>query len=141
MSRAARHVGRMAAAGTHRRERCVHDRGYEPLWSYLEEADRPFALHPGLNGLVPSDELRHRFDDDYGAMHAVHFPMEQMMGLTDLICFGVLDRHPRLRVAFLETGAVWALHTSIASTNTSSSSAFLNDPRRSRRISSVARAS
>ena len=87
----------------------LHDRGYEPLWSYLEEADRPFALHPGLNGLVPSDELRHRFDDDYGAMHAVHFPMEQMMGLTDLICFGVLDRHPRLRVAFLETGAVWAL--------------------------------
>ncbi|MBW2499660.1 MAG: amidohydrolase [Deltaproteobacteria bacterium] len=87
----------------------LHDAGYEPLWSYLEEADRPFALHPGLNGIVPCDELRHRFDDDYSAMHAVHFPMEQMMGLTDMICFGVLDRHPRLRVAFLETGATWAL--------------------------------
>jgi predicted TIM-barrel fold metal-dependent hydrolase len=58
---------------------------------------------------VPSDELRHRFDDNYGAMHAVHFPMEQMMGLTDLVCFGVLDRYPNLRVAFLETGAAWAL--------------------------------
>lgn len=87
----------------------LHDPGYEPLWSYLEEADRPFALHPGLNGIVPCDELRHRFDDDYGAMHAVHFPMEQMLGMTDLISFGVLDRHPRMRVAFLETGAVWAL--------------------------------
>ena len=31
------------------------------------------------------------------------------MGLTELVAFGVLDRHPRLRVAFLETGAVWAL--------------------------------
>jgi predicted TIM-barrel fold metal-dependent hydrolase len=87
----------------------LHDRSYAALWSYLEEANRPFALHPGLNGLIPCDELRHRFDDDYGAMHAVHFPMEQMLGLTDLVCFGVLDRHPRLRVAFLETGAAWAL--------------------------------
>lgn len=87
----------------------LHDPAYEPLWSYLEEADRPFALHPGLNGLVPCAELRHRFDDDYSAMHAVHFPMEQMMGLTELVAFGVLDRHPRLRVAFLESGAVWAL--------------------------------
>lgn len=87
----------------------LHDPDYEPLWSYLEEADRPLALHPGLNGLVPCAELRHRLADDYSAMHAVHFPMEQMMGLTELVAFGVLDRHPRLRVAFLETGAVWAL--------------------------------
>jgi len=87
----------------------LHDPGYDSLWSYLEEANRPFALHPGLNGLVPCDEIRSRFDDNYAAMHAVHFPMEQMMGLTDLICFGVLDRHPQLRVAALETGSVWAL--------------------------------
>jgi predicted TIM-barrel fold metal-dependent hydrolase len=87
----------------------LHDPGYASLWSYLEEADRPFALHPGLNGLVPCDELRHRFDDNYGAMHAVHFPMEQMMGLTEMVSFGILDRHPALRVAFLETGATWVL--------------------------------
>jgi len=87
----------------------LHDASYAPLWSYLEEADRPFALHPGLNGLVPCAELRHRLADDYSAMHAVHFPMEQMLGLTELVTFGILDRHPRLRVAFLETGAVWAL--------------------------------
>ena len=87
----------------------LHDPGYDALWGYLAEADRPFALHPGLNGLVPCDELRSRFDDNYAAMHAVHFPMEQMLGLTDLVCFGVLDRHPTLRVAVLETGSVWAL--------------------------------
>jgi len=87
----------------------LHDPGYDALWSYLEEADRSFALHPGLNGIVPCEELRHRFDDNYSTMHAVHFPMEQIMGLTDMIGFGVLDRHPRLRVAFLETGATWAL--------------------------------
>ena len=31
------------------------------------------------------------------------------MALTTFIAFGILERHPRLRVAFLETGAVWAL--------------------------------
>lgn len=87
----------------------LHAPEYEPLWRFLESVDRPLALHPGLNGLVPCAELRHRFADDYSAMHAVHFPMEQMMGLTELVAFGVLDRHPRLRVAFLESGAVWAL--------------------------------
>jgi predicted TIM-barrel fold metal-dependent hydrolase len=87
----------------------LHDPGYEPLWCYLAEAGRPFALHPGLNGMVPCQELRQRYDDDYAAMHAAHFPVEQLMGLTDIICFGILDRHPELRVAFLETGATWAL--------------------------------
>lgn len=87
----------------------LHAPEYDRLWSYLADVDRPLALHPGLNGLVPCAELRHRFADDYSAMHAVHFPMEQMMGLTELVAFGVLDRHPRLRVALLESGAVWAL--------------------------------
>ncbi|MEZ4281480.1 MAG: amidohydrolase family protein [Myxococcota bacterium] len=87
----------------------LHAPEYEPLWSYLEEAGRPLAIHPGLNGLIPCTELRHRLADDYSAMHAMHFPMEQMFALTELVCFGILDRHPGLRVALLETGAVWAL--------------------------------
>jgi uncharacterized protein len=32
-----------------------------------------------------------------------------MMALTTFVAYGILERHPRLRVAFLETGAVWAL--------------------------------
>ncbi len=115
LAEARRCVERLGFRGVWRRpERiagtpALHDPGYEELWGYLEEVGRPLALHPGLNGLVPCAELRHRFDDDYGAMHAAHFPMEQMLGLTELVCFGVLDRHPRLRVALLETGAAWAL--------------------------------
>ncbi|MGE4649425.1 MAG: amidohydrolase family protein [Myxococcota bacterium] len=86
----------------------LHDPGYESLWSFLEEAGRPLAIHPGLNGLVPCDDIRRRFDDDYASMHAAHFPVELMLALTELTGFGVLDRHPQLRVAFLEGGAAWA---------------------------------
>ncbi len=87
----------------------LHDEAYEPLWSYLEEADVPFAIHPGMSGLVPYDELQSRFGDYYTPLHAAHFVTEQMLALTTFVAYGILERHPRLRVAFLETGAVWAM--------------------------------
>jgi predicted TIM-barrel fold metal-dependent hydrolase len=87
----------------------LHDAGYEPLFAYLAEAGVPLAIHPGLNGVVPYAYFGERFEEDYAAMHAVHFPVEQIMSLTEVIAFGILERHPALRVAFLETGAVWAL--------------------------------
>jgi uncharacterized protein len=87
----------------------LQDEVYEPLWMYLEEAGVPLAIHPGLNGVVPVDELRRRFDDYFTAMHAAHFVTEQMLALTTFVAYGILERHPGLRVAFLESGAVWAL--------------------------------
>jgi len=87
----------------------LQDPSYEPLWSYLEDADVPIAIHPGLNGVVPVDGLVARYGDYYSALHALHFPVEQMMALTTFVAFGILERHPRLRVALLESGATWAL--------------------------------
>jgi uncharacterized protein len=87
----------------------LQDEAYEPLWSYLEDAGVPFAIHPGMSGLVPFDELQRRYDDYFSPLHAAHFPMEQMLALTTFVAFGILERHPKLRVAFLESGAVWAL--------------------------------
>jgi predicted TIM-barrel fold metal-dependent hydrolase len=87
----------------------LHDPGFEPLFAYLAEAGVPLAIHPGLNGVVPYDAFGERFEEDYAAMHAVHFPVEQILCLTEAIAFGILERHPALRIAFLETGAVWAL--------------------------------
>jgi predicted TIM-barrel fold metal-dependent hydrolase len=87
----------------------LQDDAYEPLWSYLEDAGVPFAIHPGMSGLVPFAELQGRYDDYFSALHAAHFVTEQMMNLTTFVAYGILERHPRLRVAFLESGAVWAL--------------------------------
>jgi predicted TIM-barrel fold metal-dependent hydrolase len=87
----------------------VHDEDFDPLWSYLEECGAPIAIHPGLNGVVPYGYFGERLGQDFAAMHAAHFPVEQMMNLTGLVAFGVLERHPKLRVALLESGAGWAL--------------------------------
>lgn len=113
LAEAERCIGELGFKGVWRRpERipgtpALHDPAYDRLLSFLEEADAPLAVHPGLNGVVPVDDLRHRFDDDYTAMHALHFPAEQMANVTDVVAFGILERHPRLRVAFLECGAGW----------------------------------
>jgi len=87
----------------------LYDEAYEPLWSYLEDADVPFAIHPGMSGLIPFDQLQSHFGDYYSPLHAAHFVTEQMLALTTFVAYGSLERHPRLRVAFLETGAVWAM--------------------------------
>jgi predicted TIM-barrel fold metal-dependent hydrolase len=87
----------------------LHDPSYEPLWAYLAEAGVAFAFHPGVNGLVPYGYLQDRYGDYFSAIHAVHFPAEQMMALTTMVAYGILERHPALKVAFLECGAAWAV--------------------------------
>ena len=99
-----------------------------PRATDLEVARR---LSLGLTGSVPSlEEIRQfeqqppekrldgwanhllhdrRFGDYFSAMHAAHFVTEQMLALTTFVAYGILERHPGLRVAFLESGAVWAL--------------------------------
>jgi predicted TIM-barrel fold metal-dependent hydrolase len=45
--------------------------------------------------------------DNYIQVHCVSFPFDQMTAMTALVSGGVFDRHPRLRVAFLEAGVGW----------------------------------
>ena len=45
--------------------------------------------------------------DNYIQVHCISFPFDQMSAMTALVSGGVFDRHPGLRVAFLEAGAGW----------------------------------
>ena len=40
-------------------------------------------------------------------LHVLSHPFEQMAACAGLILTGVLERHPSLRVAFLESGSAW----------------------------------
>jgi predicted TIM-barrel fold metal-dependent hydrolase len=87
----------------------IHDRSFEELWEYLESADAPIITHSGFNPFVPIPFFTERFPDSTVACHAALFPIEAMMALNSFILYGVLERHPRLRVGLVECGAVWAL--------------------------------
>jgi hypothetical protein len=40
-------------------------------------------------------------------VHAIGHPFEQMIAMATVLCGGVLDDHPALRVGFLEAGCGW----------------------------------
>lgn len=85
--------------------RLLSDPAYEPFWSRCEELGIAVSLHGGPHSRLPtvgSERFRTHF-----ALHACAHPMEQMLALLTLIEGGVLERHPKLRVAFLEGGSGW----------------------------------
>ncbi|XHR80225.1 MAG: amidohydrolase family protein [Gloeotrichia echinulata GP01] len=85
--------------------RVLSDGAYEPFWTACEELNIAVGIHEGTHSRLPTtgaDRFHTRF-----AMHACSHPMEQMMALLALIEGGVLERHPDLRVGFLESGCGW----------------------------------
>jgi predicted TIM-barrel fold metal-dependent hydrolase len=79
--------------------RNLDDPELDPLWALAERLDTPIGVHAGGTGLAVD-----RFVDQYAMAHACAFPMDIMLGLTAVLCGGVLERYPRVRVAFLEAG-------------------------------------
>lgn len=85
--------------------RLLSDPAYEPFWSECERLDIAVGLHEASHSRLPSAGAD-RFHTTF-ALQACSHPMEQMMALLALIEGGVLERHPRLRVGFLESGCGW----------------------------------
>ena len=88
--------------GSHR----LYDSFYEPLWNALEELDVPLAIHTGT-GTAADDMLYHYLPGLRTAQTTVAFTIGNMLACAALIMGGVLERHPKLRVVHLESGAGW----------------------------------
>jgi uncharacterized protein len=84
--------------------RNLHHPDYEPLWTAAEELGVTVSVHEGttLNIAQSGDQF-----SEFAFRHACSHPHEQQMGMLSLICGGVLERHPDLRVVFLESGCGW----------------------------------
>ena len=87
------------------RARTLGDPYWEPLWSLLEELDVPLAVHEGTTQDLPQSG-RDRFEN-YALRHICSHPHEQQIACAALVMGGVLERHPELRVVFLESGCGW----------------------------------
>jgi predicted TIM-barrel fold metal-dependent hydrolase len=80
-----------------------HDPYYEPLWDALEKLDLPIGFHESSgSSLVGSN-----FDPNFGLRRVYGQPVGQMLGLGHFIGGGILARHPKLKVAFLEANCSW----------------------------------
>jgi predicted TIM-barrel fold metal-dependent hydrolase len=81
------------------------DPAYDGFYATLAAAGVILAVHEGL-GLRGATIGSDRYDG-FAMRHACSHPLEQMAALTGLLLGGVLERHPTLRVAVLESGTGW----------------------------------
>jgi predicted TIM-barrel fold metal-dependent hydrolase len=85
--------------------RSLSDRAYEPMWDAAEEVGMPIGIHEGSSVIVPTLGSDRPFNPL--VLHAVSHSFEEMLACAQLIAFGVLERHPDLRVVFLESSGGW----------------------------------
>ena len=82
-----------------------HDPYYVPLWDAMEKLDVPLGLHEATGSQsTQSGEL---FNPNFRLRRIYSQPFEQMLAMGSFIGGGVLARHPKLRVAFLEANCSW----------------------------------
>jgi predicted TIM-barrel fold metal-dependent hydrolase len=86
--------------------RVLSDPSYEPVWETAEALGLAIAIHEGSSVTIPTLGDDRPFNPL--VLHTASHPFEQMMACAQLIANGVLERHPGLRVVFLEAGATWA---------------------------------
>jgi len=79
---------------------------YEPIWTAAEETGMAVGVHEGSSIIVPTLGSDRPFNPL--VLHAVSHAFEEMLAFAQLAAFGVLERHPDLRVVFLESGGGWA---------------------------------
>jgi predicted TIM-barrel fold metal-dependent hydrolase len=108
---AQRAIGKLGFVGVFARPEPLHDlpwhsRYFDTLWSALEELGAPLGFHSAAAaGELP--QIGDRFGDNLLLRHVVSHPMENMLAMADIIGGGVCDRHPKLKVAFLECYCGW----------------------------------
>ncbi len=89
--------------------RHIHDSEFEVLWAAIEELGVPIGFHPTGQSSLRDDIARRYLDHPNGRVigQAGRNPVELMFAFASLAAGGVLERHPRLRCAFLEGTCGW----------------------------------
>jgi predicted TIM-barrel fold metal-dependent hydrolase len=79
---------------------------YDPMYDRLADLDLPFAIHVGGGTYPPTDittqSVRTR-TESLGLMNTYY----AMQDVANMICTGVFEKYPDLRVVVQEAGATW----------------------------------
>ena len=78
---------------------------YEKFWSTAEDLDIAVGFHEGAGSGMPQVGID-RFEGR-GARHIITHTMEMMLACLAVIWGGVCERHPKIRIGFLESGGGW----------------------------------
>src|SRR6195256_1627468 len=78
---------------------------YEPFWAAAEDLDFSIGFHEGAAAGMPQVGID-RFAGR-GARHIITHTMEMMLACLAVIWGGVCEKHPKIRIGFLESGGGW----------------------------------
>jgi predicted TIM-barrel fold metal-dependent hydrolase len=85
--------------------RNLGDPAYDELYDVMADLELVLAVHEGL-GVRGATVGADRFTT-FAGRHVCSHPLEQMTAMASLVLDGALERHPKLKVAFLESGTGW----------------------------------
>jgi predicted TIM-barrel fold metal-dependent hydrolase len=104
------HIARLGLKGvSFRPERykglALYDERLKPFWEAVAANGLFATVHGSFGSKMPSFASG-RYENNF-FVHMICHPFEQMASCLDILAGGVLDRHPKLEVAFLESGLGW----------------------------------
>src|SRR5690606_33538249 len=83
----------------------LHDERWEPFWNALEETGLILSFHVVVFMPKADDPARGKVA---GVMtHAKSFVEQFIDPFVDLFAWGILERHPKLRIVIAESGVGW----------------------------------
>ena len=83
-------------------EKMLHAPAFDPVWAAASDSGLPVCVHVGWS----FPPLRQMCDEHVSSLN-ISFTLPVLFGLVSFLAGGILDRFPKLRVAFLEAGAGW----------------------------------
>lgn len=104
------HIARLGLKGVSLRperyqDLALSDERLTAFWERIAGNGLFAAVHGSFGSLMPSFASS-RYQNNF-FVHMICHPFEQMAAMLDLVAGGVLERHPGLTVAFLESGLGW----------------------------------
>lgn len=87
--------------------RHVQDEYFDPLWTAIAELGVPVCFHPTAGNNQPCAENVFLGHKPKLLVSAFAQPLGNLMGMAEFIVGGILERHPRLKVGFLEGNCGW----------------------------------
>jgi predicted TIM-barrel fold metal-dependent hydrolase len=82
-----------------------HDTYYDPLWAECQRLGIPVGFHAG--GRPPVAQVGDREFSDLMLHHVYSHSLSMMLALGSFCGYGIFERFPELRVAFLEANCAW----------------------------------